>query len=78
MVGNGMNVLIAKDFEDIKPVTVRNAALLLREAANAVADTEQALGAANTAQLTAEKAHEHAVKEYRLKVSAMQPNGGEA
>lgn len=71
------------EFGDVVPVTVRNAALLLREASkeleHAQGVKEQYTDLIKRAGLAVTAAEERVRKaEYRLKISAMQPNGGEA
>lgn len=70
------------EMADVVPVTVRNAALLLRVATEArdkavdvAIDAKKAYDAAAAARDAAKREVERA--EYRLKLSAMQPNGGE-
>lgn len=71
------------EFKDVTPVTVRNAALLVRQAAlveaSAVLALEDLKGQVKAAQGVAEDAHYlHKAALHRLSISAMQPNGGEA
>lgn len=70
------------EFPDVTPVTVRNAALLLREACKGEAVAVEKLNALTAAHKEAIGLAENAVylrkeAEHRLKISAMQPNGGE-
>lgn len=77
-----MNETLAEELKDVVPISVRNAALSLREA---VKDMEAAERRQNEAAIALHKAealyeqsrrlHRRAI--HRLKISAMQPNGGE-
>ena len=71
------------EFADVHPITIRNAGLVLREATkrldaaklmhrNAQAAVEETNRAYNAAL------DDHRKAEYLLKISALQPNGGEA
>ena len=70
------------EFSDVVPVTVRNAALLLREANK---ELEHAKGVKAQYNDMIKRAGEKVTAvelkvrqaEYRLRISAMQPNGGE-
>lgn len=71
------------EFKDVTPVTVRNAALLVRQAAlveaSAVLALEDLKDQVKAAQGVAEDAHYlRKAALHRLSISAMQPNGGEA
>lgn len=70
------------EFPDVTPVTVRNAALLLREACKGEASAVEKLNELNAALKEAKGLVENAMylrkaAEHRLKISALQPNGGE-
>lgn len=71
------------EMADVMPVTIRNAGLLLREAQKSVDATELAYKNARQVLNEVSKARDLAKNdliraEHRLKISAMQPNGGEA
>lgn len=78
-----MTFSVEKKFADLQPISVRNAALLLREAAKEKdAAIDHAIAAGEVLQAAEErrdKANEAYTRaEYLLKLSALQPNGGEA
>lgn len=73
---------VSKVFADVVPVTVRNAGLLLREAHNKVLHAKGVLAQYQDLVVRAEGVLEAASQEmkkaeHRLKISALQPNGGE-
>lgn len=70
------------EFADVVPVTIRNAGLLLREATKQVVAAKLAHKNAVDAMQETNRALNAAIElerkaEHRLKVSALQPNGGE-
>lgn len=71
------------EMADVVPVTIRNAGLLLREAKKKAEAAEEEYKAARqkmdaASSVWREAINEYARAEHRLKISAMQPNGGEA
>lgn len=77
-----MNTVISAKYADIQPVTIRNAGLLLRQAADALdkatareSEATLAYEVASEALRAAKTEHDRAM--HRLKISALQPNGGE-
>lgn len=71
------------EFADVQPITIRNAGLVLREATKRLDAAKLAHRSAQAAVEEANRAYnaaldEHRKAEYLLKISALQPNGGEA
>lgn len=82
MPGRGTSDLFG-EFADVQPITIRNAGLLLRESAKRMEAARLAHKSASEAVQETNRAYGEAIEthrkaEHRLKISAMQPNGGEA
>lgn len=78
-----MNNTLMTKHADVQPVSIRNAGLLFRQAADAL---DKAMTREHEATIAYEEAtealrvakEEHERSLHRLKISALQPNGGEA